>query len=147
VRTLITLGSILVLAGCGGAPAAKNDPTTEPWYRQTVAELVKLNREAKADYDAGKRDDASTVIQKAEPLEKKLVSVGHPSHEAVEAASDLDDLYGRMLLDNRHYGWARLMFQKNLNRWKHWDPQTEETRRRYQLALTEIAECDKHIDE
>jgi hypothetical protein len=75
----------------------------------------------------------------------RLLSVPRPTLEAAEAASDLDQLYGRMLLSNRHYGWARLMFQKNLARWKHWQPQTPETSRRFQQAVSAIAECDKHI--
>ena len=59
----------------------------------------------------------------------------------------LDQLYGRMLLSNHRYGWARLQFQKNLARWKHWQPQTPETERRLKLAQASIAECDKHISQ
>jgi hypothetical protein len=65
--------------------------------------------------------------------------------EAAIAASDQDDLYGRMLLSNRHYGWARLLFQKILSRWKHWQPQTPETARLLKQAESAIAECDRHI--
>jgi hypothetical protein len=65
----------------------------------------------------------------------------------VEAASDLDQLYGRMLLSNRNYGWARLEFQKNRARWKTWQPQTDETVRRLKLAETAIAECDRRMTE
>jgi hypothetical protein len=64
----------------------------------------------------------------------------------MEEASDLDDLYGRMLLANRHYGGARLLFQKNLARWKHWQPQTPETARRLKQAESAIAECDRHLE-
>ncbi len=137
----------MLIASCGGHPAAPPDPTAEPAYRQAVAELDQMNRDAEKFFAAGKRDDAAALIEKAQPLEKRVLDVPRPSLEAVEAASDLDDLYGRMLLTNRHYGWARLMFQKNLNRWKHWQTQTEETKRRYKLAESEIAECDKHIGE
>lgn len=137
----------LLLAACESAPSSKSDPTAAVWYRDTVAELVRMNREADTDYQAGKRDDAAALIEKEQPLEKKVLDVPRPSLEAVEAASDLDDLYGRMLLSNRHYGWAHLLFQKNLNRWKHWQPQTDDTRRRYKQAAGEIAECDKHIDQ
>jgi hypothetical protein len=137
---------MLALASCGGGPPSTRDPAQEPWYRQTTDQLVAANQQAEAYFKNGKRDDAATVIQKSEPLAAKLLSVSKPTLEAVEAASDLDDLYGRMLLSNRHYGWARLLFQKNLNRWKHWQPQTEETARRYKLAAAQIAECDKHID-
>lgn len=134
------------LVSCGGAGPAR-DPVQEAWYRQATDQLAAADRQAEAYFKAGKADDASAVIQKSEPLAKKLLAVPKPTLEATEAAADLDDLYGRMLLSNRHYGWARLLFQKNLNRWKHWEPQTEETARRYKLAVSQIVECDKHIDE
>ena len=76
----------------------------------------------------------------------RLLSVPRPTLEATEAASDLDDLYGRMLLANRHYGWARLQFQKNLARWRHWQPETSETVRRLEKAKAAIAECDRHLE-
>jgi hypothetical protein len=68
-----------------------------------------------------------------------------------EAQSDfengkLDQLYGRMLLSNRHWGWARLQFQKNLSRWKHWTPQTADIERRIKEAEAGVAECDRHMD-
>jgi hypothetical protein len=138
---------LMLIASCGGHPAAPRDPTSEPAYRKAVADLNQMNRNAEKFFAAGQRDDAAALIEKAQPLEKRVLDVPRPSLEAVEAASDLDDLYGRMLLTNRHYAWARLMFQKNLNRWKHWAPKTEETERRYKLAESEIAECDKHIGE
>ena len=119
----------------------------QPWYRDAVAQLAAINRQAETDFTAGKRDAAAALIEKGEPIQKRILDVPHPSLDAVKAACDLDDLYGRMLLTNRHYGWARLLFQKNLNRWKHWQPQTDDTRRLYQQAVSEIAECDKHIDE
>jgi hypothetical protein len=136
----------MMLAACGGRPAAPRD-TTDPAYRQAISQLDQTTREADKFFASGKQDQAAALIEKAQPLEKRVLDVPRPSLEAVEAASDLDDLYGRMLLSNRHYGWARLMFQKNFNRWKHWQPKTEETERRYKLALSEIAECDKHIGE
>jgi hypothetical protein len=63
----------------------------------------------------------------------------------MEAASDLDDLYGRMLLANRHYGWARMFFQKNAARWRTWTPATEDTERRRKVAEARIAECDRRM--
>jgi hypothetical protein len=134
----------LLLAGC--SEPARKDPTAESWYRQSVEELASLNREAEADFKAGKGDDAAAVIQKAQPVMKKILDVQHPTLEAAIAASDLDDLYGRMLLSNRHYGWAQMMFQKNLSRWKHWDPQTPETERRRKQAEEQIAECTRQME-
>lgn len=106
-----------------------------------------MARQAENSFRAGRADEASATIQKAEPIQKRLLGVPHPSLEAAEAASDLDDLYGRMLLSNRHYGWAQMMFQKNLSRWKHWEPQTEETARRLKLAESEIAECSRKMEQ
>ena len=139
--------SLVFLAACGppAPPGAAADPTRESWYAQSTRELAGLDRQAEAEFAAGKSDDAAALIEKGQPIEKKLVSVNHPTLEAVEAASDLDDLYGRMLLKNRHYGWARLMFQKNLSRWRHWSPQTEESKKRYQRAAAEIEQCDQEM--
>ncbi len=106
-----------------------------------------MSRRADELFRGGKPDDAAALIQKAQPIMKKVLDVPHPSLEAAEAASDLDDLYGRMLLSNRHYGWAQMMFQKNLSRWKHWEPQTDETARRLKLAQSEIAECAKKMEQ
>lgn len=141
------VGFSVALVSCGGGAPAVRDASQQAWYRQTTDQLAAANRQAEAFFKAGKQDEASAIIVKSEPLANKLVAVPKPTLEAMEAASDLDDLYGRMLLANRHYGWARLQFQKNLNRWKHWQPQSEETARRYKLAASEIAECDRHIDE
>jgi hypothetical protein len=133
------------LASCEQTPAPPRDATKEPWYRETVEQLTAINREAGSAFAAGKSDQAAALIQEGQPLVARLLSVPNPTLEAAVAASDLDDLYGRMLLSNRHYGWARLLFQKNLSRWKHWQPQTPETARLLQQAETAITECDRHI--
>jgi hypothetical protein len=119
--------------------------TKESWYARTVDELAKIDRDADTAFRSGKGDDAAALIEKGKPLMAKVLNVSHPSLGAEEAAADLDDLYGRMLLSNRHYGWARMMFQKNLSRWKHWEPQTAETEKRVKLAQSQIDECDKKI--
>jgi len=90
-------------------------------------------------------DDASALIEQGEPLESQVLSVLHPTLAATQAASDLDDLYGRMLLSNRHFVWAQTLFQKNLARWKYWQPQTDDTARRFKLAESQIAECERGI--
>lgn len=143
VRALAIFFAV-ILTGCGVTESGSN-ATSEPWYNQTVHQLAQMDRDAEAAFKDGKPDRASALIEQGEPLITKLFSVQHPTLEAAQAASDLDDLYGRMLLSNRHYGWARLQFQKNLSRWKHWTPQTADTQRRYKQALAEIDECDKHI--
>ena len=138
--------AVIVLTGCGVAPA-RRDPSRDASYQKTVQQLAALNRQAEEYFKTGKGDDAAAVIQKAQPLQKHVLEVAHPTLEAAESASDLDDLYGRMLLSNHHYGWAQMMFQKNLSRWRHWDPQTEETARRVKLAQAEIEQCTKKIEQ
>jgi hypothetical protein len=109
--------------------------------------LTALNREAEGAFASGKPDQAAALIEKGQPLMARVLTVAQPTLQATIAASDLDQLYGRMLLSNRHYGWARLLFQKNLARWKHWQPRTADADRRLQQAEDAIAECDRHIVE
>jgi hypothetical protein len=141
----------LLLVGCGSPPApvakAPPDPTAEPWYSATVKQLADLNQQARSAFKRGKRDDAASLIGQGEDLSHKLLSVIHSSLAALQAASDLDQLYGEMLLANRHYGWARLSFQKNVARWKHWKPQNPDTAERLKIAEAQIAECDRKMSE
>lgn len=140
---------VLVTVSCGAPPpkpkAANQDPTTEPRYVQAVEKLTTLARDATAYLKDNKKDDAAALITEGQPLINQVLAVPRPPLAAMEAASDLDDLYARMLLSNGHFGWARILFQKNQARWKNWQPQTEETARRRKLAADGIAECDKKI--
>lgn len=111
-----------------------------------VEELAAIDLKARESFKKGKGDEAADLIQQGEPLSKNLMSVSRPTLAATEAASDLDRLYGDMLFSHRNYGWARLMFQKNLARWTNWTPKTEETTRRIAEAETSIAECDRRIE-
>jgi len=145
---LLAILTVVVLAGCESArpPGSPgSDETSQAWYSKTVDQLAGMNREADRLFQSGKPDEAAALIEKGQPLVKRLLDVSHPTLGATEAASDLDDLYGRMLLSNRHYGWARLLFQKNLARWKHYQPATPETARRLKQAVDAIEECDQHI--
>jgi hypothetical protein len=147
VRTAFLL--FLIMAACGPPPPAPSpvnrDETKEPWYNQTVQQLAAQNREAARLWKNGKADAAAALIQRGEPQASRLLSVPRPTLAAMEDASDLDDLYGRMLLSNRDYGWARLFFQKNLARWKHWTPQTPDTAARLKQAQSAIAETDQRM--
>ena len=139
-----------MLAACGTvrSPESKPtppDPTGEVWYDETVQQLEKLNEEASRLFRRGKQDEAAALIRQAEPLAQRVLGVPRPTLEAVLAASDLDDLYGRMLLSNRHYGWARMQFQKNVARWKNWRPPSEESARRLAAAEAAVAECDRRL--
>jgi hypothetical protein len=139
----------LLLAACGETPkkveAPPRDPTLDSSYGDAVAELAAAGREAKALIAAGKNDAAAAVITHGQPLIATVLAAPHPTLAAMEAASDLDELYGQMLLANKNYGWARMLFQKNRSRWMHWTPQTDETARRRQQADAAIAECDRAI--
>jgi hypothetical protein len=150
VRLFAIVTGFVLLAACDSQPRqgslAERDETQAAWYAQVVKQVAAINREAESDFKAGKADRASALIQEAQPLVARLLAVRHPNLAAAEVASDLDQLYGQMLMSNRHYAWARLMFQKNLSRWKHWSPQTPDTERRYKEAEAAIAECDKHTD-
>jgi len=149
VARLLPAVAAVLLIGCAPAPPPVQTTTAgasdEPWYRPAVEQLTALNRDAERAFQAGKFDDASALILKGEPLANRVVAVPRPTLAALEAASDLDQLYGRMLLMNRNYGWARLQFQKNRARWKTWQPQTAETARRLKLAEDGIAECDNRM--
>ncbi len=148
---LLIVAAAALLTGCATAPAptapTKPDATAQAWYGQSVQLLGTMNREAESLFKSGKSDEAAAMITKAQPLANRLIAVSRPSLPAMEAAADLDDLYGRMLLANRNYGWARLQFQKNLARWKYWQPQTSETARRLKLAASQIEECDRRLSQ
>jgi len=150
MRPLLIAVAVL-LAGCGASPppsgSVKSDPTQEAWYSKAVEQLTAMDRQARILLDGGKADAAASIITDGEPWVTRLLAVPRPTLAAMQAASDLDDLYGRMLLMNRNYGWARIMFQKNLARWKTWRPQTEDTERRRKAAADAIDECDRRMSE
>lgn len=138
-----------LLAGCGpSAPApkaAKVDPTTEAWYPEAARRLTNMDRAAEQYFQAGQSREAAAIISSAQPLQSRLLAAPHPTLEAMEAVADLDRIYGKMLISNGYFGEARLLFQKNITRWKIWKPQTPDTERRLQQANADIAECDKHM--
>ncbi len=137
------------LAACGPVPPSPaptpRDATAEQWYGQTVAELADMNRRAQELLQEKKPDEAAALIVKGESLSKRLISVPHPTLAATDAASDVDELYGKMLFSHRNYGWARLLFQKDVARWKNWRPQSPETAARLKRAEDAIAECDHRM--
>jgi Flp pilus assembly protein TadD len=149
-QAIVFCGLSLLLSACAPAPpsspVAHTDETKAPWYVQTVQQLAEQNQHAKALIKDGKQDDAAALIQSGEHLSTRLLAVPRPTLAAMEGAADVDELYGRMLLSNHNYGWARLFFQKNLVRWKNWKPQTDETAARLKQAEADIADCDRHIE-
>jgi hypothetical protein len=141
--------ALLLLTGCASPPAErarpKPDPTKEAAYADSVARLGALNRKAEELLKSGRSDEAAAAITEGQPLQARVLAAPNPTLEALEAASDLDDLYARMLLSNHNDGWARMLFQKNLARWKAWKPATAESARRLRRAQDGIAECDRRL--
>jgi len=143
-------GTLLVCIACTkpAVPAKieTHDPTSDAWYRTATEQLASLSRSANDAYGQGQADAASKLVEQGETVAARLLAVPRPSLPAALAASDLDDLYGRMLFKNRHYGWARLQFQKNLARWRHWQPHTADTEQRLRAAQSAIDNCDRKIE-
>lgn len=145
-----TLAAALLCGACSATPQPAKplprDLSTEAWYATATTELTELTAQAKQDFKTGKIDAASVLIQQGETVSARLMSIPRPSLAALEATSDRDELYGQMLFRNRHYGWARLQFQKNLARWKHSQPQTAASARRLAAVQLEIDQCDRAIE-
>jgi len=139
----------LALAACAPPPKTiekpKPDPAAESWYAPAADQLAVMARDAEAAFRRGRTEEAARLVTEGQPLLNRLIAVPRPTLAAMEAASDLDDLYGRMLMRDRRYGWARLQFQKNAVRWKHWQPPTADTARRLQEAESQMADCDRLI--
>ncbi len=115
----------LFCAGCAPpppapAPEAKPDPTAESWYAPSVAELAAMHAKAEAAFRAGNRGEAANILTEGQALQNRLLAAPQPTVAAMIAASDLDDLYGRMLMADGRYGYARLQFQKDFTRWTNW---------------------------
>jgi hypothetical protein len=123
----------------------KVDPVTEEWYPKAVTDLAAINRRGEELFRKGDRDQAGTLVTEGQVLQGKLLAAPKPTLEAMQASSDLDDLYARILLANSNVGWARLVYQKNLVRWRVWKPQTPETERRRKQAEAGIRECDRRL--
>jgi hypothetical protein len=140
-----------LLTGCAPPPRPveqpKPDLTKEDSYGQAVDQLTALTRAAERLLQSGQSERAGAMVAEAQPLLNRLLSAPRPTLAAMEAVSDSDLLYCRMLLANRHYGWARLLFQKEVTRWRTWKPQTPETARRLKSAEAGIAECDRRLQE
>ncbi|MBS1857631.1 MAG: hypothetical protein JST11_19840 [Acidobacteria bacterium] len=153
VRTIAFALPLLLLASCASPPPPptraaqpRPDPVTEAWYGETVNQLAALTRQGESLFQARKLDAAGKVVAGAQPLAERLLQAPRPTLAALEAAGDLDDLYGRILLANHNVGWARIVFQKNLVRWKVHKPATPDTERRRKLASERIAACDRELD-
>ena len=153
MRIALLLAGVALLGACSPPPpkpvaeAPKADPTTEASYGTAVSELAALARQAESLLAQSKNDDAAAAITKGQAIAAQVLAAPHPTLAAMEAASDIDELYGRMLLTNKNYGWARMTFQKDRSRWTNWRPQTDETARRKKQAEAGIAACDRAMSQ
>jgi hypothetical protein len=151
VYRLVLVAVAVMLAGCSTPPRPKQaivvDPTAEAWYSEAVTQLSRTSRQAREWFAMGEFDKAGEAVTGAQSLQARVLGVPRPTLAAMLAASDLDDLYGRMLLRNHRYGWARTVFQKNVARWKNWRPRTAATEQRLKAALAAVAECDRRLAE
>jgi hypothetical protein len=142
--------AFLLVTGCQTKPAVPVvpvDPTQTPEYREDETLASTMAKDAARLLKEGKGNAASDLVVKGEEVAARLLAVPKPTLSAMESASDLDTLYGDMLFSNRRYGWARIEYQKNLARWRHWQPQTEDSAKRLDQARKAIAECDKRLAE
>ncbi len=139
--------STLLLVACGVPP--RPQPTAPaadtPAYAELAGQLADLNRQAEDALKNGEGDKAATAVRNGLPIQAKLLEAPRPTLEAMQAISDLDDIYARMLLASHREGWARTMYQKNVVRWKYWKPATEDSSRRLKQAEAGIAECDRRL--
>jgi hypothetical protein len=137
------------LIACAPPPKSteqpKRDPAAESWYGPAIEQLASMNRRIEDLTKAGKFDEASAVITQAQRFQARLLEAPHPPLAAMEAASDLDDLYGHMLLRNGRPGWARTFFQNNVVRWRTWKPRTPDTEGRLRAARDAVAECEQKM--
>lgn len=138
-----------LLAGCGPpAPAAnapRVDPTSEAWYPLNTERLAKMDRAAEQLLQAGRKDEAAAIVEGGKSIQTRLIAAPRPTLAAMEAVADLDRIYGKLLISNGYFGEARMLFQKNITRWKTWKQQTPDTERRLKEAQSDIAECDLHL--
>lgn len=141
--------AVLALSAC--APPAPQVEQPEPdaavqaAYVDAVSELTRINREVEDLMRRGRREEAAQAITRGQPLQARLLDAPHPPLAAMQAISGLDDAYARVLLAKGHDGWARMLFQKNVARWKRWEPKTPEVARRLRQAEQGIAECDRRL--
>src|SRR5688572_13619316 len=148
-RNALLILFVGLLSACSQQSAeapAKANPVEEAWYGEVLGQAKDLHGKAAKLLQEGKKDEAAAALKRAEPLVQRLLTVPSPTVEAAVAASDIDQLYARMLARNRHYGWARMVFQKDAARWRNWTPQTEESLRRRKMAEAGMAECDRAIE-
>lgn len=144
---LMTALSLAMFTGCAPTPreTPKVDPTAEAWYAPMVERLTNMDRAAEQLVENNRLQEAAAIVTSGQALQTRLLSAPRPTLEAMQAIADLDQVYGYMLIHNGYFGEARMLFQKNVTRWKTWKPQSPDTKNRLKRANDGIAECDKHM--
>jgi hypothetical protein len=146
-KALAPIAVLTLLAACGPTlyMPPKPDPTKAPEYAEAVDRLAALDRQAEAAFKAGRTQEAASDITQGQPYQSFLLSAPRPTLPAMEAASDLDDIYARMMLAGHRDGWARMFYQKNAARWRTWKPESPESAARLRQAEAGLAECDRRL--
>jgi hypothetical protein len=127
------------------AAAASIPMAIDSTFTVRAAVIARLNRAGRLFLDAGDRKSAGECVTRAVPQVMQILKAVRPSLYAFHLAADHDDLYGDMLAGNRHWGDARDMYQKNVIRFKNWDPPSEYSRKRLQQAQAKVAACEKKM--
>lgn len=139
----------LLLASCGSParpPQAAAPKIDRAAQRARLAELENANRAARELFDKGDRTAAGDIVGRTDAMAIALIGGDpSPSIEILRAVSDHDELYGRLLMANRHWGHARHILAKIENRWRLWQPQDDESRQRRAGALALMLECEKRM--
>lgn len=141
--------ALVVLAGCESRPDPKQQAGPQidrSAQRAKLAELEGANRQAWEHFRKHERTAAGDIVGRTDALSNNLIGGDPaPSIEIMRAVSDHDELYGRLLMANRHWGHARHIIAKIENRWRLWQPQDDESRKRRQAAIELMRECDRNL--
>lgn len=151
LELLQALCALTLLASSCSTTAPRRPEPAAPKIDRTrqhaqLSELEGANRTAWDLFRQGQRTAAGDIVGRTDALSINLIGGDpSPSLAIMRAVSDHDELYGRLLMANHHWGHARHIIAKIENRWRLWQPQDDETRQRRAAAVALMRECDRHL--